>query len=210
MMQRIGAPYLHTMEAPMKIGYARVSTAHQNNSMEAQDRLLREAGCDEVHADEASGKTTEGRDALDRMLMKLRKGDEVYVTRLDRLGRNTKDVLTIAEQIKDSGASLVIGDLGLDTATPTGGLMLTILAAVATMEREVMLERQAIGIEAAKAAGKYKGRRPKVRENAPDILRLAREGLPKREIAERLGCSIRAVFGVLADARGAHSNGARA
>ncbi len=69
------------------------------------------------------------------------------------------------------------------------------------MERSIMLERQAIGIEAAKAQGKYVGRRPKVREQAAKIVQLANEGLPKREIAERLGCSIRSIFAVLADAK---------
>ena len=72
----------------MKFGYARVSTAHQQNSKEAQERMLNEAGCEEVFTDEASGKSTEGRDGLERMLMKLRKGDEVYAVRLDRqIGR---------------------------------------------------------------------------------------------------------------------------
>lgn len=185
----------------MKFGYARVSTAHQQNSREAQVRLLKEAGCEEVFTDEASGKTTEGREGLDKLLTKLRKNDEVYVVRLDRLGRSTKDVLAIAEQIKEARASLEIGDLGLDTGTTTGQFMLTVIAAVAQMEREIMLERQAIGIEAAKAEGKYKGRKPTVREQADKIVKLAEEGLSKRQIAERLGCSIRSVFGVLAEAR---------
>ncbi len=186
----------------MKFGYARVSTAHQGNSREAQERLLRdEAGCDEVFTDEASGKASEGRSGLERMLLKLRRGDEVHATRLDRLGRNTKDVLEIADKVREAGASLHLGDLGLDTSTPSGELMLTVLAGVATMERQVMLERQAIGIEAAKAQGKYKGRKPKVRAKTPEIVKLASEGVTKREIAERLGCSISSVFAVLAEER---------
>ena len=185
----------------MKFGYARVSTAHQQNSREAQERLLVEAGCAEVFTDQASGKTTEGRDGLERMLMKLRKGDEVYAVRLDRLGRSTRDLLDTAEQIKSAGATLYVGDLGLDTSTTTGEFMLTVIAGVAQMERRIMLERQAIGIEAAKAQGKYAGRKPKVRQQAAKIVRLANEGLPKREIAERLGCSIRSIFAILADAK---------
>lgn len=192
----------------MKFGYARVSTAHQQNSREAQVRMLTEAGCEEVFTDEASGKTTEGRDGLKRLLMKLRKGDEVYAVRLDRLGRSTRDVLDVAEEIKQAGASLKVGDLGLDTSTTTGEFMLTIIAAVAQMERRVMLERQAVGIEAAKAEGKYQGRKRKVREQAQKIIRQSEEGLSKREIAEKLGCSIRAVFSVLADAKaGGSANG---
>ena len=185
----------------MKFGYARVSTAHQQNSREAQERLLNEAGCEKVFTDEASGKTTEGRDGLERMLMKLRKGDEVYAVRLDRLGRSTRDLLDTAEKIKDVGATLHVGDLGLDTRTSTGEFMLTVIAGIAQMERRIMLERQAIGIEAAKAQGKYAGRKPKVRRQAAKIVQLANEGLPKREIAERLGCSIRSIFAVLADAK---------
>ena len=185
----------------MKFGYARVSTAHQQNSKEAQERLLREGGCEEVFTDEASGKSTEGRAGLERLLMKLRKGDEVYAVRLDRLGRNTRDVLELAEKVKDAGATLQVGDLGLDTSTTSGEFMLTVIAGVAQMERRIMLERQAIGIEAAKAQGKYAGRKPKVREQAQKIARLANEGLSKREIAEKIGCSIRSVFAVLADAK---------
>lgn len=185
----------------MRFGYARVSTAHQNNSREAQERMLREAGCDEVYTDEASGKSTEGREGLERMLTKLRKGDEVYAVRLDRLGRSTKDVLGIADRIKEAGASLQVGDMGLDTSTTTGEFMLTVIAAVAQMERRVMLERQAVGIEAAKAQGKYAGRKPTVRKRADEIVRLSNEGLSKRQIAERMGCSIRSVFAVLSAAR---------
>jgi len=185
----------------MKFGYARVSTAHQQNSKEAQERMLNDAGCEEVFIDEASGKSTEGRDGLERMLIKLRKGDEVHAVRLDRLGRNTRDVLDVAEKIKGAGATLQVGDLGLDTSTTSGEFMLTVIAGVAQMERAIMLERQAIGIEAAKAQGKYAGRKPKVREQAAKIVQLANEGLPKRLIAERLGCSIRSIFAVLADAK---------
>ena len=111
------------------------------------------------------------------------------------------DVLWIAEQIKMARTALKVGDINLDTSATTGEFVFTVIAAVAQMERRIMLERQAIGIEAAKAKGRYKGRKPTVREQAETIAKLAEQGLAKREIADKMGCSIRSVFAVLAEAK---------
>ena len=97
---------------------------------------------------------------LKRMLDYIRKDDTVVVTKLDRLARSTKDLLGIAEEIRNKEAEFEVLNIHLDTKSPTGQLMLTMLAAIAEFERGIMLERQREGIDIAKEEGKYKGRQP--------------------------------------------------
>jgi DNA invertase Pin-like site-specific DNA recombinase len=89
--------------------------------------------------------------------------------------------------------------MGVDTATPTGRLMVNLLGSIAQFEREVMLERQREGIAKAKAEGKYKGRAPTAREKAPEIMKLDREGVTKEEIAAKLRIGVASVYRVLKD-----------
>jgi DNA invertase Pin-like site-specific DNA recombinase len=140
-----------------KIGYCRVSTTEQN--MAAQLELLHKAGCQEIFKEKQSGSDS-ARPELRKMLDYIRKGDTVTVTKLDRLARSTKDLLGIAEEIRYKGADFEVLNINLDTKTPTGQLMLTMLAAIAEFERGIMLERQREGIDVAKQDGKYKGRKP--------------------------------------------------
>lgn len=146
------------------IGYARVSTTEQEAGLEAQVRDLLAAGCmsdrSYIHTERSSA--VGDRPYLEAAIRELEKGDVLVVTKLDRLARNVHHLCEIVERIKAKGASLRILAMGLDTGTPTGTLMLNVLGAVAQFEREVMLERQREGIAKAKAAGKYKGSKPKV------------------------------------------------
>lgn len=137
-----------------EIGYARVSTTGQ--SLDAQLKAL--ANCDKVFQEKVSG-AKDDRPHLQLMLEFVREGDIVIVTKLDRLARNTRHLLEIAEFLERKKVSLQIQNLGINTATPTGKLMLTMVGAIATFERELMLERQAEGIALAKLRGKYKGRK---------------------------------------------------
>lgn len=91
--------------------------------------------------------------------------------------------------------------IGLDSATPTGSLMLNMLASIAQFEREIMLERQLDGIAAAKKAGKYTGRKPTAREKAPHVLALIETGLTRGQVAEQTGISIASVYRILAGAK---------
>ena len=141
------------------VGYARVSTTDQEAGLSAQCRDLHAIGC--VVMKERSSAVGE-RPLLEELLNALQPGEIVVVTKLDRLARNVHHLCEIVERIKAKGASLRILAMGLDTGTPTGTLMLNVLGAVAQFEREVMLERQREGIAKAKAAGKYKGSKPKV------------------------------------------------
>jgi DNA invertase Pin-like site-specific DNA recombinase len=146
------------MGAAMLIGYARTSTLDQKAGFDAQLRELDAAGCKKTYREQVS--SVAQRPKLTQALEDLRDGDVLVVTKLDRLARSMRNLMEIVETIAAKGAALRILSLSLDTGTPTGRLMLTMLGGVAQFEREIMLERQAEGIAKAKAEGKYKGRTP--------------------------------------------------
>lgn len=184
----------------MLIGYARTSTLDQVAGFDAQKRELERLGAERVFAEQLSAKDAD-RPELQKLLGFVRQGDVVIVTKLDRLTRSLKDVLEIIAQIETQGATLRIADMGLDTGTPTGKLMVGVFGSVAEFERNIMLERQRAGIAKAKGEGKYKGRAPTARAKADDIRRLAREGMNKIEIARTLDVSRASVYRVLGDNR---------
>lgn len=142
----------------MKIGYIRVSTQEQNTIR--QEVLMESLGVEEVYIDRMSGKNTE-RPELKKMMEFVRQGDTVIVESISRFARNTKDLLELIEQLRIKGVAFRSVKESIDTATPAGKFMLTVFAAVAELERNYLLQRQAEGITQAKAAGKYKGRKPK-------------------------------------------------
>ena len=155
----------------MLIGYARTSTIEQIAGLEAQERDLRALGIDRIYSEQTSAAGP--RKALSEALDFARAGDTLIVTKLDRLARSVADLCKIVEKIEAKGASLRILAMNLDTATPTGRLMLNVIGSVAQFEREMMLERQREGIQKAKGLGRYKGRKPTARAKADDIRRLA-------------------------------------
>jgi DNA invertase Pin-like site-specific DNA recombinase len=147
----------------MNVGYARTSTTDQTAGLEGQQRDLKAVGCGKIFSERVS--TAAKRVQLVACLAFLREGDVLTVTKPDRLARNTAELLAIEADLTKRGIGLVILSMGgeqLDTRKPTSKLMLTILAGVATWEREIMLERQREGIAKAKAAGKYRGRPPSI------------------------------------------------
>jgi DNA invertase Pin-like site-specific DNA recombinase len=181
----------------MQVGYARTSTVEQVAGLEAQERDLKAAGVDKVFAEQLSS-VDATRPALDAAIDFVRAGDVFTVTKLDRLARSVADLLKIVDKLAAKGVALRILAIGLDTATPTGRLMLNMLASVAQFEREVMLERQREGIAKAKADGKFKGRKPTARAKADDVRKLAGEGLKREEIASALGIGVASVYRILA------------
>lgn len=186
----------------MIIGYARTSTADQTAGLAGQIRDLNAAGAERVYSEQVSSMVE--RAELDKALGFVRDGDVMIVTKPDRLARSTAELLTIEADLTKRGVGLIVLSMGgerLDTRNPTSKLMLTILAGVATWEREIMLERQREGIAKAKSEGKYKGRQPTARNQTAEVLSLAAEGLKRREIAQRLGISMPSVFRILATAR---------
>ncbi len=181
------------------IGYARTSTIEQEAGLEAQMRDLEALGCKKIFTEQVS--SVGRREQLEALLDYLRDGDVLVVTKLDRLARSVKDLLRILDAVRANGAHLRIRNMGLDTGTANGRLMLTVLGAVAEFEREIMLERQREGIAKAKAEGKYKGRKPTVRARKAEIQDMADQGVGPTEIAKRLGVARSSVYRVMAENR---------
>ena len=134
--------------------YVRVSSMDQK----IDRQLLAYDKADRTYVDKMSG-IKRDRPELERMLADLQAGDTVVVKSIDRLSRSTKDLLDIVEQIRAAQANLHILDLKIDTSTPMGECVLTILGAIAEVDRKTIKERTAEGIAIAKSQGKYKGRK---------------------------------------------------
>lgn len=166
----------------MKIGYARVSTEDQD--LIIQRRILSEQECEKIFEEKISG-TTRVRPELDRMLEQIRKGDTIIIWKLDRLARSTRDLLEIAERIKEAGASFKsLSEPWADTTSPAGKMILTVFSGIAEFERELIKERTSIGIKSAKEKGVKFGRRPKISKEQKDmIVKLREEGKSASEIA---------------------------
>lgn len=179
----------------MLIGYARTSTAEQEAGLEAQLRDLRQLGCEKIFQEQAS--SVGRRQELERAMEFLRDGDVLVVTKLDRLARSVIHLGEIISALEAKSIGLRIINMGVDTTAPTGRLMLNVLAAVAQFEREMMLERQRDGVAKAKAAGKYKGRKPTARAKTSEIMQLRLEGASMGEIAKRLSIGKASVHRVI-------------
>lgn len=188
------------MNTNAMIGYARTSTTDQKAGLEAQQRDLTQAGCSKVFSEHASG-VDATRHELGRALDYVREGDVFVVTKPDRLARSTADLIAIAKALQGRGVELRILSMGLDTTTPNGKLMLTVLGAVAEFEREIMLERQREGIAKAKADGKFKGRQPTARAQSATVLERHKEGKTPSDIARELKIGKASVYRILAAAK---------
>lgn len=140
----------------MKVFYIRVSTVNQNEARQIEQ--AKEVNADKVFIDKASGKNTD-RKAFKEMMNFVREGDEVIVSDISRLGRNTKDVLTTIEELNSRGIAFRSMKESVDTNTAQGRFFLSIVSALAELERETIRERQAEGIAIAKANGVYQGRK---------------------------------------------------
>ena len=184
----------------MLIGYARTSTLEQLAGLEAQQRDLKEYGCEKVFTEQVS--SVAERDQLEAALGALRPDDKLVVTKLDRLARSVQHLGQIIDRINSAGASLVVLDLGgtaVDTSNPTGKLILNVMSSVAQFEREMMLERQREGIAKAKAEGKYKGRTPTARAKT-DMVKLALDqGVSKAQICRDLEISKTSLYRIIGE-----------
>jgi len=176
------------------IGYARVSTVGQD--LTTQIEQLEGARVEKIFQEKASGANA-NRPVLNEMLNYVRSGDTLCVTKIDRIARSTKHLLEVVDTLEVKGVTFKVLNINLDTSTPTGKLMMTMLGAIATFERELMLERQLEGIQRAKREGKYKGRKPTARAKAAEIIALANQGLKRQEIADRVGVGVASVYRVL-------------
>lgn len=176
-----------------RIGYARVSTLDQN--LDVQLTRLKAEGCGIIRSEKLSGGSREGRTELATVIAFLRPGDELVVARLDRLGRDTRDVLNIIHEVEQRGAFVTVLDPHVSTHGPMGHVMLTVLGMVAQMERRFIKERQREGIERAKADGVYRGGQRRLDHDR--IRALYAEGSGPAAIARAVGCSRMQVYRVL-------------
>ena len=178
------------------LGYHRVSSASQ--SLDLGREALIKAGVPEnrIYEEKESGKSKDNRPQLQAMIKALREGDECVVHKLDRLARNAKDLLTIVESITNAGASLNILDLGINTGTPVGKMIITVLGAVSELERSYINDRTRAGVRAYIESGGKMG--PKPNEKRDKKIRvLAKGGMSWTEIAEEVGVSKQTVYRVL-------------
>lgn len=174
-------------------GYARVSTADQDNAIQVS--ALRAAGCTIVREEKATGTSIAQRPELQTLLDFLRPGDVLMVTRIDRLARSIGDLQDIVRAMKAKGAHLRATEQPIDTGTAAGKAFLDMLGVFAEFETNLRKERQLEGIAKAKADGRYTGRKPSI--DTAEIRRLKAEGLGGSEIATRLGIGRASVYRAL-------------
>lgn len=182
----------------MIVGYARTSTIEQVAGLEAQLKALEAAQCEKIFREQVS--SVARRAQLQAALEFVREGDVLVATKLDRLARSVADLMAIIQTLESKQVGLRVLNLGMDTQTPTGRLMLTVLGGVAQFEREMMLERQREGIAKAKADGKYRGRKPIAADKRNSVLQLATSGMTKAQIARELQIGQATVYRILAGA----------
>ncbi|HDF0811802.1 TPA: recombinase family protein [Staphylococcus aureus] len=169
----------------MKIGYARVSTGLQNLNL--QEDRLNQYGCEKIFSDHISG-TKSKRPGLDRAIEFARSGDTIVVWRLDRLGRNMADLITLVNELNNRGVSFhsLEENITMDKSSSTGQLLFHLFAAFAEFERNLILERSSAGRIAARARGRYGGRPEKLSNQDLNLLKtLYDNGTPIKTIAEQ-------------------------
>ena len=179
----------------MKYGYARCST--QSQDLEIQRNALLAAGCEVVREEKVSGTSLKGRSELNTLLEFLRRGDELVVTRIDRLARSMRDLQNIVYELTEKGVHLSATEQSINTSTPEGKCFLDMLGVFAEFETRLRHERQMEGIKKAKEKGVYKGRKQTL--DVAKVKELASEGLMKTEIAKRLGIGRASVYRALND-----------
>lgn len=178
----------------MKIGYARVSSVGQN--LDIQIKKLTDDGCEKIFSEKESGAKSK-RPKLQEALEYVRDGDQLVVTRLDRLGRSTPDLHRITEALRIKGVDFRAIDQSIDTSSPTGKLMFSLLSALAEFEKDILKERQTEGIANARAKGVKFGRRNKLTEEKIKMLKQEFSETSKtsrKELAEKWGISTSSLY----------------
>ncbi len=180
----------------MKIGYARVSTENQN--LERQIDALYECGVDELYTEKITG-TKACRPELDKVRLRMREGDSVVVESLSRLGRSTRDLLNLLDEFDKKGVQLISLKESVDTASPIGKLLVTVLSAISQFERDLIVQRTEEGLKAARARGR-KGGRPKTDKRVVEkaIKLYQTKAYTAREVSNLCGISVATLYRALA------------
>ena len=177
----------------MKYGYARVSTTDQDLTIQID--ALNAAGCENIRQEKVSGTSTQGRDELNTLLEFLREGDELVVTRVDRLARSIRDLQNIVYDLNKKGVTISATEQPIDTKTSAGKCFLDMLGVFGEFETNLRKERQMEGILKAKEKGVYKGRKPSV--DVQKVRELRDSGLGASAIAKELGIGRASVYRAL-------------
>jgi DNA invertase Pin-like site-specific DNA recombinase len=177
----------------MKYGYARVSSSGQDLTIQID--ALKNAGCETIRQEKVSGTSIQGREELNTLLEFLREGDELIITRIDRLARSIRDLQNIVYDLDKKGVTLSATEQPIDTKTSVGKCFLDMLGVFAEFETNLRNERQLEGIAKAKERGVYKGRKPSI--DVPEVKRLSDSGLGASAIAKELGIGRASVYRAL-------------
>lgn len=176
----------------MFIGYARVSTSDQR--LDLQREALRKAGCEKIYEDTGSGRLTD-RPGLLQALDQLRSGDTFVVWKLDRLGRSVKQLVDLISGFERDGVNFMSITDAIDTSTPAGRFFFHVMASLAQMERELIVERTRAGLEAARSRGTKVGRKPSMTETKlASAKQLIASGMSPRQVAADLGVSVATLY----------------
>jgi DNA invertase Pin-like site-specific DNA recombinase len=176
----------------MLVGYARVSTLDQN--LDLQRTALNRAGCGKIYEDRMSGTRAE-RPGLKLTLEVLREGDTLVVWKLDRLGRNVKGLVDLVNQLAERGVQFKSLTDSIDTGTPSGRFFFHVMASLAQMERELIIERTRAGLIAAREQGRIGGRKRIMTDSKIESAKtLLASGLTPKEVARNLGVSIPTLY----------------
>lgn len=180
-------------------GYARTSTVEQVAGLADQIAKLKGAGCTDqsIYREQISSVKMEDRVEFAKVLRALTKGDVLVFSSLSRAARSMVHMVEIEAAVACAGATIRILDLAIDTATPSGRLTFNLFASIAQFERENMLERQKVGIAAAKQRGAYTGRAPTAQAKSSKVLALIAKGLTKQEVADACSIGIASVYRIL-------------
>ncbi|MEZ8453278.1 recombinase family protein [Vibrio splendidus] len=175
-------------------GYVRVSTKEQSTTTQENEILNKYEGATIVR-EKASGKSID-RPVLQKLLNTLASGDKVVVREMSRLGRSQGELMLMIEEYQAKGVEFEILNIGIDTSSVSGKMILGILSSVAQMERELLLERQALGIAEAKAAGKYKGKQasPETEKKCQEAIGYVEQGMSKEKAAKAAGVGIATLY----------------
>lgn len=182
----------------LRLGYVRISTSDGRQVTDRQEDALRDAGVDRVFVDHISGMKA-SRPQLEALWQAARAGDTIVVLSLDRLGRDTRQLLAWVAELEQSGIHLQILQLGVDTSTPAGKMVVTVIAALAEMERAVLVGRVREGLASAKLRGRVGGRPASLSPaQRAEVVRLRADGRSAGECAELFGVSTRSIRRVTA------------
>jgi DNA invertase Pin-like site-specific DNA recombinase len=186
----------------MQIGYARVSTGDQDHALQLD--ALRAAGCERVFVETGSGTRTD-RAELAKLLEQARPDDQIVVWRLDRLGRSLRHLIDLSEQLQQRGIALRSLTEAIDTSTPAGRFLFSILGALASMEREIIVERTRAGLLAAAARGRRGGRPRSMDDSKIRAAKamLAGGTMTAGEVARQLGVAASTLYRHIPGGRGA-------